>query len=674
MAGLPAQRWNDLWRHASISRWARQLQSYSFTIALEQVAIQEGLRAASAVVPIVVAAVWLDWPRLSWAAFSAFWACLADPGGRDGSRFGVMGLFAGAGTVAIFIASATAGVSPLLAALMLVPLVFVGSLSAMYGVETSRVGTLVCVAAVVAVAFPSAPAAALRLAGLFLLGGLWAMLLCIGIWRIHPYAPARRAIATVFAQLGGTILEVLGQGGTGGAAVVDWDTFNAEHRRSIRATIERTRAMVAALETSELRYHSEIDIADRVFAAFIAMGHALAERGSTVADTGERDLLHRLLLLLAEAQHQVEQRTPQAALLESEAAALQAESVAVGNVLGRGIAAAAAALRELAQGWQRAAGADRAQALAPTTAPLLRPIPTTILRHAARVAIAVVTSYAIASSLNLTFSYWATVGTVVVLQPDSTLIWQRTIERVLGSVAGGVLATLLMFALPSKIAVLGLMFPLAAATIAFRLVNYTVFVMFVTALFVLVTELLQPAAGIASIRVLDNVIGSLTGLAASLLPWRQRGARGVGEVLADAIRANFAYAARVVATTGTAAELDSVRRAAGIASGDAEILQHRMMLEGQRRRAHLAQMEELLRALRRLAGSAAATALAGPQAHATRAVAVAQQGAALAGVVADPSGAALPGGSDAGTQEEIDRAIRGVRAAAAAYVAAFHER
>ena len=633
--------------------------------------MQEGLRAASAVAPIVVAAVWLDWPRLSWAAFSAFWACLADPGGTDRSRLGFMGLFAGAGTIAAFIASATAGVSPLVAGLILGPLVFVPSLSSMFGVETSRVGTLVCVAAVVAAAFPGAPAAALQLAGFFLLGGLWAMVLCIGIWRIHPYAPARRAIAALFAQLGGAILDLLAQDRGARSRAVDWDAFNAEHRRSIRAAIERTRGVVAALETSDMRYRAEIESADRVFAAFIAMGHAFAERGTPLDPGREQDLLHRLLLLLAEAQHQAEQRVPQPALLAAEATALQTESAALGNLIGRGIGAAAQSLEELADQWRGGAAKAQPAGVEPTATPLLRPIPGAVLSHAARVAIAVLVSYAIASSLNLTFSYWATVTTVVVVQPEAALIWQRSIERMLGSIAGGLLATALMFAFPTKIALLALIFPLAAATIAFRLVNYTIFVIFVTSLFVLVTELLQPAAGIASIRVIDNVIGSLTGLAASVLLWRHRAARGAGQVLAEAVRANFEYAARIVGGLGTAADIDSVRRAAGVASGDAEMLQHRMRLEGQGRRAHLAEMDELLHALRRLAGSAAASALAGQPADATRAAALAREGAALADAVGDPAAASLPGVPGGESQHDMDRAIRAVTSAAAAYVAAF---
>jgi uncharacterized membrane protein YccC len=78
--------------------------------------------------------------------------------------------------------------------------------------------------------------------------------------------------------------------------------------------------------------------------------------------------------------------------------------------------------------------------------------------------------------LNLSFSYWATMATVVVLQPHSATSWPRSIERMVGSIAGGLLAAGLLVALPTKLALLAVIFPMAAATMAVRLVNYTAFV------------------------------------------------------------------------------------------------------------------------------------------------------------------------------------------------------
>ena len=185
---------------------------------------------------------------------------------------------------------------------------------------------------------------------------------------------------------------------------------------------------------------------------------------------------------LAEAQRQVARRKPEPEPLCSQATLLQDESRTLTSLTGRGIAAAATALIQLCESWRREPGFRGAASAEPGSSPLLRPIPATALTHATRVAVAVVIAYALGSWLNLTFSYWATMAAVVVVQPEATSAWQRSIERMVGSIAGGLLAAGLMFVLPAKIALLALIFPLAAATIAFRLVNYTIFVVFVTAL------------------------------------------------------------------------------------------------------------------------------------------------------------------------------------------------
>ena len=88
-----------------IYRIARQLEAYAIAATPEQIGVLEGLRAATAIAAIVAAALWLQWPGLSWAAFGAFWTCLVDPGGPYRSRLGYMGSFAVAGAVAAALGS-----------------------------------------------------------------------------------------------------------------------------------------------------------------------------------------------------------------------------------------------------------------------------------------------------------------------------------------------------------------------------------------------------------------------------------------------------------------------------------------------------------------------------------------------------------------------------------------
>lgn len=652
-------------------RLSRRLELYPFAAAPEQIGVLEGLRAATAVAVMVAAAFWLQWPRLSWAAFGAFWVCLADPGGPARRRFAAMAGFAAAGTVVAFIASCTAGISPVLAGAALLPLVFLPSLSGTYGAVAGQSGMLVCVVAVVAVEFPGSAPAAFELAGIFLLGCVWALILCIGIWRIHPHAPARRAIASVFARLGDMTSELLASDQRGTAAGIEWTAFNAEHRRSVRAAIERARAIVTELEGGGEIYRLEIDFADAIFAGLIAAGHDAGERDLWLDRQTEGRLLGELLPLLAEAGHQAARRTPDSARLSTEASALHKQALDIDSVTGRAVVAAAKAMEDLAALWGNGVVHCAESSGAAREGPIrIRPIPANMLRHAARTSIGVAVAYAIAVRLDLTFSYWATMATVVVLQPFAPTAWPRTLERMAGSVAGGLLATALMALVPTKLALLAMIFPVAAATIAFRFVNYTVFVFFLTPLFVLVTELLQPGAGIASARAINNIIGSLVALAASYLIRSDQGGSRIGDKLADAVAANLTYAAQVIATSGTSPALDLLRRQAGVASGAAESLRHRMILEGRKRRARLTEIGELLEALRVLAGAATARALAVCEPDEARSAALGPVIEALSTALRDPSAAAPIPAIAHEPHDDIDRSIRAVTIATKVYLGA----
>ena len=642
-------------------RWSRRLESYAFAASPEQLGIQEGLRAATAVAVLVAFALWLHRPILSWGAFGAFWVCLADPGGPDRVRWQAMGGFAFAGTLTAWLAASAAGMGVVWGGAILLPLVFLASLGGWLGPAIAQVGTLVSVVAVVAAAFPSAPRDALAIGGVFLLGCVWALLLCIVIWRIHPHAPARRALAWVFDRLGDMATQVLTLDAQGADASA-WQAFNGEQRRAVRTAIERTRRIINGLQSEQAHYRAQLTAAERVLASLIAIGHALGEQPHALDARGERVPMGRLILLIGQARRLVAQREPVVGDLLDHALATADDTSAV-TVTGRAVRYAAQVLASLAR------HANDVAEPAPTAE--ASPIATTssrrLLRHAARMAVAVVVTYTIAAQWDLAYSYWATMATVVVLQPLAAITWPRSIERMLGSIAGGLFAAALTIALPGPLDFLLVIFPLAAATIALRLVNYTLFVFFLTPLFVLVSELLQPGAGLASTRAIDNVIGSLVGLATAFLLWPEHDVRHATDGVAEAVRANLRYAAQVVGSPLDSPALDEHRRQAGIASGEAETRRHRMILEGQRRRARLDAMGDLLEALRVLAGAATTASISAPPRDPARMARLQTLADALAHAITTQT----PIETDhAGDKDELGAAIDAVIARTERYVQA----
>lgn len=612
-------------RLAAIGRRAvRWLQARSFAVAPDQVRIAEGLRAATMVALLVFAAWALHRPVLAWAAFSAFWTCLADPGGSDRRRLRVMGVFALGGAVVAALMSAVAGLGPAFVAPTLFAVVGLCGLSRILGANMAQAGLLANVVAVVAADQPAAAPSALVLGGIFLGGGLLALVLCLKVWRIHPHCAARRAVAAIFSELLEMAADLAGASPAGAPDAGRARRLESEHRWAVRNAIERARSKVDQLEawrrddpvSSGLT--AAVEACDRIFAGLIALGHAhVGQSGGQSGGQGDaaaapvpHDLLDALAAALAEGRRQALQPEPDWAELRACAWRLALQAGAAEGLVFRVADAWRGALLDLADG--RPSTVEGASTLRPAFANASdRRLVLAAVRHALRVATVVLAAYLVTARLSLPCGYWASVAAVVVMQPRAEGAWPRGLERIVGSLVGGLAAAALPSLLTAPWQLLVIIFPLAAATIAVRSVNYTLFVLFLTPLFVLVADLITPGRGLALARAADNVLGSLLALAGCLLLWPERRSAPLARRLAEAIEANLAYADLVCAPGAAGDRVEAARRRAGISNSAVEESLHRMRLEGRRRRARLDQAAAVVAALRRLGGAATVAWLSG---------------------------------------------------------------
>jgi len=597
-----------------ISRW---LQKRAILLEPEQTGIQEGGRAVIAVALIVLLGHVSHYPELTWAAFGAFWTCLVDPGGSARRRLRAMALFAGSGTVATMLGAyfGRAGLLPSTAALMM--LVFVGGLYRIFGPGAAQAGILASVAADVAVDYPGPLLRDMGLAAVFLAGCLWAVFACLFLWRIHPFQPARRAVSALYRDLGIMCTDLEATCGIvrGGVRRPDCGT----HRWAVRRAIERCRTLLdrLAADCRDLRSRhlllSAVETGDRIFAGLIAVESDLSCRPSEFRRIRLSALLGELAKALDEIGRRVMDPDPRPGPLEMSARCLGTYATSPHPLDARIALLMSEAIAGLAHCWTTREGLDRdASAVMAQVAD--KATRRSAWRHAARVAVTVAVARMAASHIGLPYGYWATVAVVVVMQPQIDENWPRLIERALGSMLGGLLAAFLWKVLPTPSFILLAVFPLVAATIAFRSVNYTLFVVFLSALFVLVADLGAPAngEGIALARACNNMLGSLLSLAGGLLLWRDRPKVRFEQVLAEAVEANVDYLMQVLSgSDGSDRLLDAARRRAGICSNAAEIALHRRLLEGRRDVARCGRTASLLAELRELAGAATAAWLAG---------------------------------------------------------------
>jgi len=602
---------------SAIGRVARWLQARSITMQPEQIGLAEGLRAATVVASMVLLAELTGNSVISWAAFSAFWTCLVDPGGPTRIRLLAMIAFAVLGSVLALAASYAGSRGAVIATPALMLMVFAGALVRLVGPRATQAGVLASVVAAVAVDYPGPLGDDARLAGIFLGGSLWAMLVCLVIWRLHPFQPARRAVSAIYRDLGAmcAALRVLCRDEKAGEKVGFID--EAEHRRAVRGCIERARSVLdrIAVDRREGRVRRDlsaaIDTGDRILAGLIALEHDLPHDSTATRRATLVAILDTLADALTQATTQLLLQQPDPSGLAAAAELFAAHTKADRALDGRLAKLFAENVGDLARRW-RSAPSEEEEAVERGAIPV-EPRQM-VLRHAARIAVTVGLARLVIGIFDLPYGYWATVAVIVVMQPSLSITWPRMVERVIGSISGGFLATALVALLPTPPLMLIAIFPVAAATIALRSVNYTLFCLFLTVQFVLVADMISPGEGfdIALSRAVNNLLGSLFSFAGCLLLWRDPPPTPLGSLLGQAVEANIDYAVQVLRGREVAeSAVDAARKRAGSYSTAAEIGLQRRLLEGRRLHGRDGSTAALLSALRRLAGAATATWLGG---------------------------------------------------------------
>ena len=203
------------------------------------------------------------------------------------------------------------------------------------------------------------------------------------------------------------------------------------------------------------------------------------------------------------------------------------------------------------------------------------------------------------------------------MQPFYALTWQRALERIGGTVLGGVLAAFIALVCTTPLAIAAALFPLAVVAFTVRSVNYGAFISLLTPLVVLLTEFSQPGTGelyIAALRAFYTLAGGVSG--GPRLPltlWPSWEPDRMKRELRKAINAHAAFAQAELSLLlgeGDDPTVDRARRAAGVASNNLETSLSRALNEPRRsQREELQSAMVVDAALRRMAGRLSALQL-----------------------------------------------------------------
>jgi len=521
---------------------------------LRAVSIAEGVRAALSVAVIVALNEWLAYPPIIEAALAALLTCLCDPGGPMRRRlpsilaFAVFGALITAGfgllrnaPVGVILPCATLGV-------------FCTSFARVFGQPAMQVGNLLTVVLVLALRAPlHGVDEAVLLGEMFFAGSAWALLLTVALWRIYPYRPARRAVADCFRALAVLTRDLRLIITHPDPHETMWDLHAREHRRFVRDSIERARAAVLATARERGPMHGRaarswirLETAEQLFAALIALSEMLAEEDDPavrrVADIMLRRITPVLTLLAQFIVTDAPDRLPR---LER---AVSLISVIAGTLPDTALHRIADVIVErlrivvtLAATENGAVEAPMGGMPEPASRRVLGPIRANlnvgseVLRHAARVAAVSVPAFAFTLTWPGTYEHWLTITMMLTMQPYFALTFTRALERIGGTVLGGVAASGIALVCVTPIEVAAALFPLAVIALSVRGVSFGLFIACITPLVVLLSELGRPGESeltIALMRALYTLIGGVLAVAGSFTAVAGVGAGAVSGRLA----------------------------------------------------------------------------------------------------------------------------------------------
>jgi uncharacterized membrane protein YccC len=580
--------------YALVSAIYRGRPVWMVSFSASEASLSEGLRAACASTAMLVLGNLLHEPAFAWAAIGAFWTCLADAGGSNRARFASMMGFALLSTVCggvTAIASAEGTVAAALAVLLFTTL---GAFGRIWGAATSQVTILAATACVVMVDRPMHDFRhGMSFLGIYLAGSLFAVVLSLTVWRIHPFGASRAALRAVYVRLADIAFDsarLIEQR----AAPGRWATHAARFRADARASLERARQTLANVPGSRTAGREAYDNllallseSEALFAYLIAVTGACEK---VPQDTRRLQRTTRLLTAMGDALRRIgtaaneAQWTRLADLqLRLRRLARRLESTLMEPVTLKSgfelVDFAPAYAQPL--GW-RASVARLLTWMWPALKANLS-VESVGLRHAARVGVTTTAGFLVIRALGLPFGYWATMATLLILQPSIAATWPRSIERAAGSIVGGVLAAGIGYAIHSPLGISLAVFPLVVATMALRPVSYSLFVLFLTPTFVLVAGFATPAASeltYAFTRLGNNVLGCVLALLATFYLWPTREKIDYRAYLGEAVQANLEYLKAALASARRGEkDMERLRRAAGLSSNNAEEAIGRIRLE-----------------------------------------------------------------------------------------------
>lgn len=145
--------------------------------------------------------------------------------------------------------------------------------------------------------------------------------------------------------------------------------------------------------------------------------------------------------------------------------------------------------------------------------------------------------------------YWILLTVLVILKPGFSLTKQRNYERVIGTVAGGLLGAAVLHFVQDKTILFGFLLLFMVLAYSFVRLRYVVGVLFLTPFVLIMFSLTESEASMKLIieeRIFDTLIGAAIAGVASYFIFPSWESRQIKKMMADTVRANAGYLTKAI--------------------------------------------------------------------------------------------------------------------------------
>lgn len=144
----------------------------------------------------------------------------------------------------------------------------------------------------------------------------------------------------------------------------------------------------------------------------------------------------------------------------------------------------------------------------------------TIFRHSLRITLSIAIGFAIGIIFPLQNVYWILLTIVVIMRPGYGLTKQRSFQRIVGTILGGIIAFAVLSVVHNTIIITTLTIVCMLLGYAFTAINYRIGATFVTIYVVFVYGMLTPdITDVIQYRIVDTAIGAAIAFFANYLLW-----------------------------------------------------------------------------------------------------------------------------------------------------------